>query len=101
MTRTLLLLVLLAGCARERLMTRYLAQAAYGQAELLSKARPIDEVIRDPQTPVRTAALLASIDEIKAYGRIRCRAAPTLQSFLAGATAATSPWFFQHKGGAT
>ena len=54
MNRLLVLLAILgAGCARERLMTRYLAQAAHGQAELLSKARPIDEVMRDPNTPVR------------------------------------------------
>jgi predicted aminopeptidase len=50
-------------------MTRYLAQAAHGQAELLSKARPIEEVIRDPNTPVRTAMLLASIAETREYGR--------------------------------
>lgn len=58
-----------AGCARERLMTRYLAQAAHGQADLLAKARPIEEVLRDPKTPLRTAMLLASIPEIKDYGR--------------------------------
>ncbi len=71
MTRALALViaVLATGCARERLMTRYLAQAAHGQAELLSKARPIDDVIRDPNTPVRTAMLLSSIGEIKDYGR--------------------------------
>lgn len=64
-----LILLLLVGCARERLMTRYLAQAAYGQAELLSKARPIDEVIRDPNTPTRTAMLLASIGETREYAK--------------------------------
>lgn len=64
-----LILLLLVGCARERLMTRYLAQAAYGQAELLSKARPIDEVIRDPNTPTRTAMLLASISETREYAK--------------------------------
>jgi predicted aminopeptidase len=61
--------ILLAGCARERLMTRYLAQAAYGQADLLSKARPIDEVIADPTTNIRVKALLGAIPEIKQYGR--------------------------------
>jgi predicted aminopeptidase len=55
----------LSGC----LMTRYLAQAAHGQLDLLGKARPIDEVVRDPATPVRTAMLLAEIPEIKQYGR--------------------------------
>jgi predicted aminopeptidase len=69
MKGALLVLVALAGCARERLMTRYLAQAAYGQAEILSKARPIDEVIRDPNTPTRTAMLLASIGETREYAK--------------------------------
>ena len=53
------------GC----LMTRYLAQAAYGQLDLLGKARPIDPVVRDPDTPLRTAVMLAEIPAIKQYGR--------------------------------
>jgi predicted aminopeptidase len=61
----LLLALALSGC----LMTRYLAQAAHGQLELLGKARPIDQVVRDPDTPVRTAMLLAEIPAIKQYGR--------------------------------
>lgn len=67
MKRALLLLLAaaLSGC----LMPRYIAQAAYGQLELLSKARPLDEVVRDPNTPTRTAMLLAEIPEIKQYGR--------------------------------
>ena len=55
----------LTGC----LMTRYLAQAGYGQLELLSKARPIEQVVNDPNTPLRTAVLLAEIPAIKQYGR--------------------------------
>jgi len=54
-----------AGC----LMSRYLAQAAHGQVELLGKARPLDEVVADPDTPLRTALLLAEIPSIKEYGR--------------------------------
>lgn len=54
-----------SGC----LMTRYLAQAAHGQAELLGKARPLDEVVDDPSTNLRVATLLAEIPAIKAYGR--------------------------------
>ena len=50
-------------------MTRYLAQAAYGQLDLLSRAKPIDEVVNDPNTPLRTAVLLAEIPAIKQYGR--------------------------------
>jgi predicted aminopeptidase len=54
-----------SGC----LYTTYVAQAAHGQFELLGKSRPIDEVVRDPDTPLRTAMLLAEIPEIKQYGR--------------------------------
>ena len=46
----LLTCVLATACARERLMTRYLAQAAHGQFELLAKARPIEEVIADERS---------------------------------------------------
>jgi predicted aminopeptidase len=53
------------GC----LMPRYLAQAANGQLELLGKARPIEDVVRDPATPLRTAMMLAEIPAIKQYGR--------------------------------
>jgi predicted aminopeptidase len=53
------------GC----LMTRYLAQAAYGQLDLLGKARPIEQVVRDRNTNVRVAAMLAEIPQIKQYGR--------------------------------
>ena len=63
--RALALILLLPGC----LMTRYLAQASYGQFELLSKARPIEDVVRDRETPTRTAMLLAEIPAIKDYGR--------------------------------
>lgn len=52
------------GC----LMPRYLAQAAHGQFELMSNARPIDEVVADPDTPLRTAMMLSEIPAIKAYG---------------------------------
>ena len=48
---------------------RYLAQAGYGQLDLLARAKPIDEVINDPTTPLRTALLLAEIPAIKDYGR--------------------------------
>ncbi|HUS27418.1 MAG TPA: aminopeptidase [Kofleriaceae bacterium] len=54
-----------SGC----LYTRYVAQAAHGQFELLGKAKPIEKVIADPDTPTRVAMLLAEIPEIKQYGR--------------------------------
>ncbi|MGN6108176.1 MAG: aminopeptidase [Kofleriaceae bacterium] len=55
----------LPGC----LMSTYLAQAAHGQADLLGRSRSLDEVVRDPDTPLRTAMLLAEIPAIKDYGR--------------------------------
>jgi predicted aminopeptidase len=57
-------LMLASGC----LMPRYLAQASYGQFDLLNRARPIDQVIADPNTPPWVAELLAEIPSIKAYG---------------------------------
>ena len=63
--RALLLLLGLSGC----LYTRYVAQAAHGQFELLGKSKPIDAVIRDPDTPLRVALQLAEIPAIKQYGR--------------------------------
>jgi predicted aminopeptidase len=59
------LAILCSGC----LYTQYVAQAAHGQFELLGKAKPIDKVIADPDTPLRTAMLLSEIPEIKTYGR--------------------------------
>jgi predicted aminopeptidase len=61
----ILALLVAPGC----LMTRYLAQATHGQLELLGKARPIEQVVRDPNTSARTATLLAEIPAIKQYGR--------------------------------
>jgi predicted aminopeptidase len=60
-----LLAVFATGC----LYTQYVAQAAHGQFELLAKAKPLDEVINDPATPLRTAMLLSEIPAIKQYGR--------------------------------
>jgi len=61
----LALLVFCNGC----LMTRYLAQAGHGQLELMGKATSIDQIVKDPNTPLRTAVLLNEIPTIKAYGR--------------------------------
>jgi predicted aminopeptidase len=49
-------------------MPRYLSQAAVGQLELLTEARPIDEVVADPDVPERTRVLLAAIPGMKAFG---------------------------------
>jgi predicted aminopeptidase len=64
--------LVLAACALASggcMMTRYLAQAGYGQLDLLGRARPIDDVVQDLDTPARTAMLLAEIPAIKEYGR--------------------------------
>lgn len=62
----LLLLCALAGCG---VYPRYVAQAAAGQLDLLARARPIDEVVADPTTPLRTALILNELGGIKQYGR--------------------------------
>jgi predicted aminopeptidase len=58
-------LLLVPSC----LYVQYVSQGAAGQLDLLARARPIDDVVRDPNTPLRTAMLLAEIPEIKNYGR--------------------------------
>jgi predicted aminopeptidase len=67
--RSLVVATLVALACSGCLYTRYVAQAAHGQFELLGKAQPIEKVIADPDTPTRTAMLLAEIPEIKQYGR--------------------------------
>jgi predicted aminopeptidase len=54
----------LGGC----LMPRYLGQAAYGQLDLLRRARPLQEVIDDPDVSLRTRILLSAIPDMKAFG---------------------------------
>lgn len=65
MAIAVVVVLLSSGC----LYTQYVAQAAYGELDLLARAQPIAEVIRDPETPLRTALLLAEIPAIKRYGR--------------------------------
>jgi predicted aminopeptidase len=60
-----LALLLLSGC----MYPQYVAQAASGELDLLGRARPIEQVVRDPDTPLRTAMLLAEVPGIRAYGR--------------------------------
>jgi predicted aminopeptidase len=55
-------------CAGGCLMPRYLAQAAYGQLDLLHRARPIADVVKDPDVDLRTRTLLSAIPDIKAFG---------------------------------
>lgn len=60
-----LISILASGC----FYTSYVAQGAAGQLDMLAKAKPLDAVIRDPTTPLRTALMLAEIPAIKDYGR--------------------------------
>lgn len=65
--RLVALLVLgltVSGC----FTTRYLWQAAGGQLDIMSRARPIELVVRDPRTPTRTAELLSAVPSIKHFG---------------------------------
>ena len=57
-------LAALAGCE----MPAYLGQAVHGQLDLLRRARPIDDVIDDPEVPVEIRLRLAEIAGIKAFG---------------------------------
>jgi len=57
---------LFAGCFDPR----YVAQAAYGQLEMYRDARPISEVIADPETPDHVRNLLLEVDAVRRYGRV-------------------------------
>jgi len=67
--RVVVLAALTATLSSGCLYTTYVSQAAKGQFDLLGKAKPLNEVINDPETPLRTALLLAEIPAIKAYGK--------------------------------
>jgi predicted aminopeptidase len=57
------LLSLLSGCTS----LKFVAQAAAGQWELASSARPIPEVIADPKTPPLTRRLLSDIEDVRRF----------------------------------
>lgn len=46
---------------------RYLAQAAYGQFDIMSRRQPMDEVIADPDTPPRTREWLIEVKRVLAF----------------------------------
>lgn len=54
---------LLSGCST----LRYVAQAAGGQWELVSEARPIPEVLADPKTTDQTRDLLSEVEKVRLY----------------------------------
>jgi predicted aminopeptidase len=59
----LTLALALGGC----LMPRYLGQAASGQLMLLTRGRPIQKVIDDPDVPIAIRELLAEVPAIKEF----------------------------------
>ena len=60
-------MVWLSGC----LTAGYVIQAGLGQLRLLGQARPIAEVIADPEVDARTKALLGRVPDILAYASKR------------------------------
>jgi predicted aminopeptidase len=66
----LTLAIVVLGCSG-CLQMGYLVQAAYGQDEIGQRARPIEEVLKDPGVPARTRRLLALIPDVKAWGEKR------------------------------
>ena len=60
-------LLALSGCAE----TRYLAQAAVGQSQLLLGARPLAEVIADPATSAETRRQLTLAQDVRRYASER------------------------------
>ncbi|MEO8177301.1 MAG: aminopeptidase [Deltaproteobacteria bacterium] len=59
-----LLVALLSGCST----LSYVAQAAAGQWELVSAARPIPAVIADPKTSEQTRELLGEVERVRHFG---------------------------------
>jgi predicted aminopeptidase len=57
-------LALSTGC----ITVQAAAQSAEGELQLLSARKPIEEVIRDPRTPLRVRVLLSQIARIKQFG---------------------------------
>jgi predicted aminopeptidase len=80
---------LAGGC----LMPRYLGQAIHGQLDLLRRARPIDAVIADPETPARTRVLLGEIAGIRDFAaREGLRTGKNYETYVEVAPEATV-WF--------
>jgi len=66
----LLAMLPLSGC--------YVLQAAAGQADVLSRSEPIEEVIADPQTPKTVRARLDIAEQARACSAISRRARTVL-----------------------
>src|SRR3954468_12903616 len=61
---TFALLPALAGCST----AGYLAQAGFGQLDLLEARRDIDDVVADRRTSPRLRTLLGRVEQIKRFG---------------------------------
>ncbi len=59
----LLLLTVLSGCASPL----YYAQAVQGQMEILTKRRPVEEVLADPATPLETRQQLELVRRLRDF----------------------------------
>ena len=57
---------LLSGCST----FSYLLQAGRGQLDLMSRNRPIAEVLQDPSVPEHTKKLLSQIPDMKAFAQL-------------------------------
>lgn len=74
----LLVAAALSGCGT----ISYLTQAGLGQIDIMTRARPLASVTRDPATPERLRALLAHVATIKRFGeRNGLRATASYEQF--------------------
>lgn len=64
-------LVVLCACLGGCIRTGYIIQAGLGQLELMSKTRPLGQVIADPDTDPHTRALLTEVPRILAFAAER------------------------------
>lgn len=67
LTANLLLLLAVILGAASCSTSRFYSQAVKGQAEILRRAKPIPEVLRDPKTGPKLQAQLALVQEIRAF----------------------------------
>ncbi len=58
-----LLLLSMGGCGT----VRFYSQAITGQAEILSKARPIHQVMQDPRVPIKVKRELALVEDARRF----------------------------------
>ncbi len=70
----------MSGCST----MHFFYQAGLGQLELVNKARPIPEVLKDERVPLRTRKLLGEVTEIKKFGEAHgLKATPNYREYVA------------------